>query len=86
MTYKEKYDSEQDWYKKVLLTSMYHLAMNHRNKGKWTIQDTANYFGCSSGLISENLKIADCIQTDEHNLMKIKTRREALRYLEVRHG
>lgn len=85
MTYKEKYDLEEDWYKRVLLTSMYHIAQTYRNS-KWTIHQTAEYFGCSDGLISENIKIADCIQKDELTFMKMKTRREALRYIEVRNG
>lgn len=86
MTFKEKYNSVSDWYRKAIIMNMYHLAQISRTDGNWTIQYTAHYFECSIGLVSENLKIADCIQTDESIMMKMKTRREALRYIEVKHG
>lgn len=86
MTFKEKYDSVEDWYKKSIVMNMYHTIMEQKIKD-WTISDTAHYFGCSIGLVSENLKIAKSIETDKnHDLEKMKTRREALRYIEVRNG
>lgn len=83
MTFREKYESVEDWYSKVLIMEIYHLAMTQQTE--WAIKNTAQYFGCSFGLVSENLRLAELIHRDE-NLIRLKTRREALRYLEVRHG
>lgn len=82
MTFRQKYESVEDWYAKVLIMEIYHLTMTQ--KIEWTIKNTAEYFECSFGLVSENLRLADMIHKDE-NLFRLKTRREALRYLEMRH-
>jgi extradiol dioxygenase family protein len=56
---------------------LFHLAMSQRHI-EWTISKTAESFGCSIGLVSENLRLAHYIH--EHPLiMKIETRQAALK-------
>ena len=77
MTFKERYDTEATWDGKVAVMELYHLAMSHRVKG-WTVTQTALYFECSLGLVSENLRIAGAIH-HEPRILKCKSRQEALK-------
>lgn len=43
-------------------------------KDKWTIRQTASYFGVSNGLVCENLKLAEHID----KIKGCKNRKEAL--------
>lgn len=76
MTFKEKYSSESTWYGKVMVMEIYHLAMRQR-VNNWTITKTAEEFGCSIGLVSENLKLALAIHSNDA-ILKCETRQEAL--------
>jgi len=59
-TFKEKYEACKTWHDKVLVMEIFHLAMRARDSN-WTVFKTANEFGCSVGLVSENLKIAQAL-------------------------
>jgi hypothetical protein len=74
-----EYKAEKTWHGKVTIMEIYHLTMTIRVK-KWTIVKTAKTFGVSIGLVSENLRLAKLIHTDE-KLLKCKTRTEALKKL-----
>ena len=56
-SYKEQFDNETDWRKRVLIIELFHLNMLVNNK-QWRIVDTANVFKRSVALISENLELA----------------------------
>lgn len=77
MTFPERYQQETTWHGKATVMSLYHMAMCHREKG-WTIKLTAEHFGVSIGLVSENLKLAHALHENE-KLSKIETRQEALK-------
>lgn len=53
-----------------------HLTMKV-NRSDWAISDTAQYFGVSVGLVSENLKLAEAFHTTP-KLMEIGSRQAAL--------
>lgn len=85
MTFQERYNQETTWHGKVLVMEIYHLAMSHRVKG-WTITRTAEYFECSIGLVSENLRLAHTIHVNE-KILKCESRQDALKKLNGRnHG
>lgn len=56
---------------------IYHLAMSQREKD-WTITKTSQAFGVSTGLVSENLRLALAIHLNE-TLIACETRQDALR-------
>jgi len=58
---------------------IYHLAMMTKEK-KWTIGNTAKYFRCSNGLVSENLKLARAIHSNP-TIIKVESRDKALKEL-----
>jgi len=76
ITFLDRYRNESNWANKVHIIEIFHLTHQHHNKG-WTITFTANYFGVSIALVSENLKIARYSHTDE-SILKCETREEAL--------
>lgn len=79
MTFLERYNQEETWHGKAMVMEIYHLAMTHRVKD-WTITKTANDFGCSIGLVSENLRLAYAIHIIP-NIIKCETRQDALKKL-----
>lgn len=79
MTFKERYNLESTWQGRVIIMEIYHLAQCHRFK-QWTVTRTAEYFGCSIGLTSENLRLALATHRDEA-ILKCEYRQEALKKL-----
>lgn len=79
MTFLEKYNQETTWHGKVLVMEIYHLAMTSRFR-VWTVTKTAEHFGVSIGLVSENLRLASAIH-DDTDLLEIPSRQQALRKL-----
>ena len=79
MTFPERYQQESTWHGKAMVMEIYHLTMTHHIKG-WTIKLTAEHFGVSIGLVSENLKLAHALHINER-LVKCETRQEALKKL-----
>lgn len=77
MTFPEKYKQENTWYGKALVMEIYHLAMKQRTENNWNLTNTAQHFGVSIGLVSENLRLADAIHSNS-NFVKITSRQEAL--------
>lgn len=79
MKFHEKYHQESTWHGKAMIMEIYHLAMSNSDDG-WTIKHTARDFGVSTGLVSENLRLAVAIHKNE-SIMKCETRQEALKKL-----
>jgi hypothetical protein len=79
MTFEEKYKNETSWYGKAMIMEIYHLAMTQNYKW-WTITRTAEYFGVSIGLASENLRLAHVLHVNP-DLIAIPSRSEALKYI-----
>ena len=73
MTFKEKYNQTLHWLPKITTINLYHQMMI-AHKNHWTIRGTAEYFGVSIGLVSENLRLAERI--DE--VKGCNSRKEAL--------
>jgi hypothetical protein len=78
MTFQEKYKQVKTWHDRALIMEIYHLAMTAR--GRWTIALTAKYFGCSVGLVSENLKLATAIHKTP-SIIHVESRDKALKEL-----
>ena len=79
MTFVERYNSETTWHGKVMVMEIYHLAMTTRSKN-WTITRTAESFGVSIGLVSENLRLAHAIHINP-TILKCDSRQDALKRL-----
>jgi len=79
MTFLERYNQEHTWHGKAMVMEIYHLAMSSRSRD-WTITKTAEHFGVSIGLVSENLRLAHAIHIND-TIITIPSRTEALRKL-----
>lgn len=79
MTFLERYTQEHTWHGKAMIMEIYHLAMLSRSRN-WTITQTAEHFGVSIGLVSENLRLAHAIHLND-TIINIPSRQEALRKL-----
>lgn len=77
MNFRDKYKKEKTWHRKVMVMEIFHLAMKASEKKHWTITDTARYFKVSTGLVSENLKLARAIYND-FTLISCDSRQDAL--------
>lgn len=82
MTFVERYKQESTWHGKVIVIELFHLAMSQRDK-TWTLTKTAEAFNVSTGLVSENLRLADAIHLYP-SFFQIPTRQEALNKLNGR--
>lgn len=81
MTFVERYYAETTWQGKVIIMEIYHLTMITKET-KWTLSNTAEQFGVSTGLVSENLNLANAFHnTASDKLFKCESRDEALRKL-----
>lgn len=76
MTLLERYNQEKTWQGKVEIMEIYYLAMSQKEKG-WTISKTAEYFKCSTGLVSENLHLAQAFHSFP-SLLECEFRQHAL--------
>jgi len=74
-TYKEKYDDEKSWFKKVLILDSFHSLMIIKHGRKWTIYNTARSLEVSPALVSENLRIAEALR----NGIEFRNRSEAVK-------
>jgi|GEM_PF-4062080 len=79
MTFLERYEQETSWQGKAIVMELFHLAMTVRDK-QWTMNQTAQSFSVSIGLVSENLRLAGAIHTYP-SFITITTRQEALKKL-----
>jgi hypothetical protein len=79
MKLKERYHEARTWYSKVVVMEIYHLAKTSKDP-RWTITKTAEYFNCSIGLTSENLRLAAALH-DNSELVMIPSRNDALKLL-----
>lgn len=80
MTFIERYDGEDTWYGKAIVMGIYHTVMTQKDK-TWSLRDTAEYFECSIGLVSENIRLAKALDQPERGLLLCKSRVEALKKL-----
>lgn len=80
MTFAEKYRLAKTWHEKAMIVELYHLTGKQRHPGNWTLNETAGYFGISTGLVSESLKLALGIHRNI-KLMDIPLRKDALKKL-----
>lgn len=77
MNLKEKYEIAGSWYEKVILMEIYHLAMIQLSP-QWTLKKTSEYFGCSIGLVCENLSLAKEMNRN-NKILKQSNREMALK-------
>lgn len=82
MTFVERYQVAETWVDKVLIISIYHTAMT-RGSSEWTIRKTASVFEVSVGLVSENIRLANAIDSGLP-ITECNTRQEALTKIERR--
>jgi hypothetical protein len=80
MTFLERYNSEETWWRKVLIMEIFHFAMS-RQDNTWTIGKTAESFNVSIGLVSENLRIAEASHALLTTILNYDTREAALKVL-----
>lgn len=76
MTFRESYSLAKSWQRRVTLISLYHNAKLSRNK-EWKLTDSANYFNCSIGLISESLTLSQ----NWDKIKECKSRNSAMKAL-----
>jgi len=77
MTFHERYKVEKTWHGRAQIMEIFHLAQRFNNK-EWRLQDTAQYFQASLGLVSENLRLADLMHT-RPDILNCSSRQEALK-------
>ncbi|HWY33592.1 MAG TPA: hypothetical protein VNX68_03030 [Nitrosopumilaceae archaeon] len=89
MTYKEKFEKETDWQRKIILVDLFHCRKLLEFGSNWRMMDTANYFQISLATVSEDITIAEHLRegkwkfSSRNNALKaIKT----LRDLKSNHG
>ena len=58
---------------------LFHITMRERDP-HWSVTSTANYFDCSIGLASENIKLADAIHSHP-KILRCETRQDAIKFL-----
>ena len=75
MTYKEKYESTKSWRKKIFVMGLYYRVQFARSLPS-TISAVAQYFNVSTGLVSENLLLAD--PENYKAIRRCKSRKAAL--------
>lgn len=79
----DRYNAAPDWHTKCLLMALYHQTKRVQLVSYWTITDTAEYFGVSRGLVSENIKLSNAIDEDI-SITKCKTRQAALDLIRIK--
>jgi hypothetical protein len=75
----QQYRSDDRWYGKVLVMSIFHTTMSFKDR-TWTLTRTAQYFEVSVALVSENLKLANELDKNR-DFINCKSRQEALNRL-----
>jgi hypothetical protein len=78
MTYKEQFEREKRWYKRVVILDFYHNSKLFHNK-KWKVADTAKIFGISVGHCSESIMLCNAIK-EQPELEKL-SRNQALKHI-----
>jgi len=82
MTFPERYQIADRWQDRVLIMNLFHTAATQINTN-WTLRKTALIFDCSIGLVSENLRLANGIDSGS-SINECNTRQEALSKIERR--
>lgn len=76
MKFRQTFNEEKIWHKKVVIIETFHLLMEFKSPG-WKIKDTAEFFNISLSYVSEDLKLAAAIRENEN--LKILSRNRALK-------
>lgn len=76
MNFKEKFEEEKIWYKKIILVELCHLSQK-----KPRLVTTAKVLDLSLGTISENLRLAKLFHSNPKIMESCSNRKEALKYL-----
>ena len=85
ITFKQKYNSRGiTWQEKAVLMSLYHTAMLMKYP-TWNLGDTAEHFGVSIGLVSENIRLAKEIDKGNMKITLCSYREAALKLMERRY-
>lgn len=80
MTFLERYSQATTWQEKCIIFEIFQFSMRNRYGKRWQLINTADYFGVSLALVSENLKLAEAIHTHK-DFDKIVSRKQALKKL-----
>lgn len=78
MTYKEKYSQCSTWQGRVRVMYLYHSLMRAKFKTH-KLEHTARYFSTSTGLASENMRLA----RNMNRVKRIASRKKALKILKA---
>jgi len=78
MTYREKYSQCSTWQGIVRVMYLYHCVMKSKYKDH-KLEHTAKYFKTSTGLASENLRLA----RNMNRIKRVSSRKKALKILKV---
>ena len=78
MTYKEKYVQCSTWQGRVRVMYLFHALMGAKSRA-WKLEHTAAYFSVSTGLASENLRLA----RNMHRIKRVISRKKALKILKA---
>lgn len=73
MTFKQRYGLATNWKERIFIVQLYHLMQLSKNKNH-RLQDTAEYFERSKSWVSENISLAENIDS----ITECKSREEAL--------
>jgi hypothetical protein len=79
MTIIEKYQQAKTWHERALILLIFHNLMVGQNKG-WNIRLTAKRLDRSSGYVSEDLRLAQCIK-DHPKMLQAIDRKSALKLM-----
>lgn len=83
LTFKDKYLSCKTWQDKAIVVGLYHTIMCIKYPS-WTVLDTALHFEISVGLTSENIRLAEQINSGNESINKSASREAALKLIERR--
>lgn len=73
-----KYHDSDKWYEKALIILVYHTIMSGTVK-HWTLRMTAKKMDRSVGLVSEDIRLAQCIKLHEDIMLKLPDRQSAMK-------
>jgi glucan phosphorylase len=72
-----RYHDSDKWYEKALIILVYHTIMSGAVEN-WTMRMTAKKLDRSVGLISEDIRLAQCIK-DHDDMLKLPDRQSAMK-------
>lgn len=82
MDFYTAYKTTEEWHRKADLVHLYH-NMCRSGDSRWTLKNTAMYFGVSLALVSEDVKLSKAFNKWPE-LVKMETRQHALEEVKKR--